>query len=186
MAIAFEERASASARAQFSAGPPPLRPRSPAWPPTAVQVGMPPTRRPKRCLRLDTRTMGPSSTIALARSPRRSGVSDGSDFLPYTKQGRIDHNGGVSVGLGRRPRTVAGAAQIEGASRLRIQHSPQSEEEREARSAPRRRLYWAGQEGFEGFMPLTRWSEGVPRRRGRERSGAAWIEALIVATPSGR
>jgi hypothetical protein len=129
-------------------------------------------------------TVRPSSTIALGGRLESSHVTDGSDFLPYPKQGRIDHNKDVSVGLGRRLRTMAGAARKKGASRLRIQHSPQSEGERGVRSAPRSRLYWVGRKGFEGFMQVTRWSEGVPRRRGREQPGVYWIEAL-TATDSG-
>ena len=125
-------------------------------------------------------TMRPSSTIALGGRPESSHVTDGSDFLPYPKQGRIDHNKDVSVGLGRRLRTMAGAARKKGASRLRIQHSPQSEGERGVKSAPRSRLYWVGRKGFEGFMQVTRWSEGVPRRRGREQSGVYGIEALTA------
>jgi hypothetical protein len=124
---------------------------------------------------------GSSSTIALAGRPKRSGVIDGSDFLPYPKQGLIDHNEQVSVGLGRRTGTMAGTAQSEGASRPRIRQSPQSEEERGVIPAPRGRLYWAGQKGFEGLMQVTRWSAGVPRRRGREESGVYWIEALTAA-----
>jgi hypothetical protein len=116
----------------------------------------------------------------------RSGALDGSDFLPYPKQSWIDHNEEVSVGLGGRPRTMADTAQYEGASRLRIQHSPQSEEERGARLAPRSRLYRVGQKGLKGFMQLTRRSEEVPRRMGREESGVYWIEALTVRDSSPR
>jgi hypothetical protein len=115
------------------------------------------------------------------RGPVNSRVTDGSDFLPYPEQGWIDHNEVVSVGLGRRLRTMADAAQIKGASRLRIQHSPQSEEQRGVRSAPRSRLYWVGRKGFEGFMQLTRGSEGVPPRRGREQPGVYWIQVLTAA-----
>ena len=132
--------------------------------------------------RMTTLTDAPSSTIPLAGRPRRSGRIDGSDFLPYPKHGPIDHNEVVSVGLGRRPRTMAGAAQNEGASRLRIQHSPQSEEERGVKSALRGHPYWVGQKGFEGFMPLTRWSEGVPHRGGREESGDC-PRAFLTSVP---
>jgi hypothetical protein len=126
---------------------------------------------------------GPSSTIPLAGHPKRSGVLDGSDFLPYPTQSRIDHNKQVSVGLGGRSRTTVGTAQYEGARRFRIQHSPQSEAGQGARLAPRRRLHLVGQKGFKGFMQLTRWSEGVPRRKGREESGVYWVEALSVTQP---
>ena len=129
---------------------------------------------------MTTLTRGPSSTIALAGRPKRSGALDGSDFLPYPKQSRIHHNELVSVGLGGRPRTMADTAQCEGASRLRITDSPQSEGERGAISAPRSRLYWAGQKGFEGLMQLTRWTEGLPHRRGRKESGVYWIEAVTA------
>jgi len=130
---------------------------------------------------MTTLTRGPSSTIALAGGLENSRVTDGSDFLPYPEQGWIDHNEVVSAGLGRRLRTMVDAAQTKGASRLRIQHSPQSEEERGVRSAPRGRLYWVGRKGFEGFMQLTHGSEGVPPRRGREQSGVYWIQALTAA-----
>ena len=129
---------------------------------------------------MTTLTRGLSSTIALAGTPENSRLTDGSDFLPYPEHGWIDQNGVVSVGLGRRPRTMADAARMKGASRLRIQHSPQSEEERGVRSAPRSRLYWVGRKGFESFMQLTRGSEGVPPRRGREEPGVYWIQALIA------
>jgi len=125
-------------------------------------------------------TKGLSSTITLAGGHENPRVTDGSDFLPYPQQGWIDHNEVVSVGLGRRLRTMADAAQEKGASRLRIQHSPQSEEERGVRSAPRSRLYWVGRKGFEAFMQLTRGNEGVPPRRGREQPGVYWIQALTA------
>jgi hypothetical protein len=127
---------------------------------------------------MTTLTRGPSSTIALAGGLENSRVTDGSDFLPYPQQGWIDHNEVVSVGLGRRLRTMADAARMKGASRLRIQHSPQSEEERGVRSAPRSRLYEVGRKGFEGLMQVSRGSEGVPPRRSREQSGVYWIHAL--------
>ena len=125
-------------------------------------------------------TIQPSSTIALVGRPESSHVTDGSDFLPYPKQGPIDHNEDVSVGLGRRLRTMAGAAQKRGQAGFGSKHSPQSEGERGVKSAPRSRLYWVGRKGFEGFMQVTRWSEGVPRRRGRKESGVYWIEALTA------
>jgi hypothetical protein len=48
------------------------------------------------------------------RGPESSRVTDGSDFLPYPEQRWIDHNEDVSVGLGRRLRTMADAAQMKG------------------------------------------------------------------------
>jgi hypothetical protein len=117
---------------------------------------------------MTTLTMDPSSTIPVAGQFERAGLIDGSDFLPYPRRGRIDHNKQVSVG--RRPRTMAGAAH-EGAGRLRIQHSPQSEEQRGERSAVRWRPYWAGQKGFEGLMSLSRWSAVVPRSEDRIECG---------------
>jgi hypothetical protein len=136
----------------------------------AVPPGSLPGHRIRKGLRVTVVARIPSSTIPLAGSPKRSRSIDGSDFLPYPNYGSSDHNVGVPVGLGRRPGTMAGAAQNEGASRLRIRNSPQSEEERGVRLALRRHPYWVGQKGFEGFMSLTRWSEGVPDRGGREES----------------
>ena len=80
---------------------------------------------------------------------------------------------------------MAGAPQIERASRLRIQQSPQSGEGEEGgvKSTLPGSPYWLGQRGFEGFMPLTRWSEGVPRRGGRERSHDYWAESLTPSSP---
>lgn len=49
-------------------------------------------------------------------------------------------------------------------------------------SALRGHPYWVGQKGFEGFMPLTRWSEGVPRRGGREESGD-WSGVFLTSVP---
>jgi hypothetical protein len=131
-------------------------------------------------LRMTILTRGSSSTIHLAGGPESSSVTDGSDFLPYPQQAWIDHNEVVSVGLGRRLRTMADAAQMKGASRLRIQHSPQSEEERGVRSAPRSRLCRVGRKGFEGLMQVSRGSEGVPPRRSRELSGVYWIHTLTA------
>jgi hypothetical protein len=147
MAIASRERAMVPARVQpagrFGAGSVLASPG-----PEAVQVAMPPGRRDRRGLRMTTLTRACSSTIHLAGGLERSRVTDGSDFLPYPQQRWIDHNEVASVGLGRRLRTMADAAQMKGASRLRIQHSPQSEEERGVRSAPRSRLYRVGRKGL--------------------------------------
>jgi hypothetical protein len=126
-------------------------------------------------------TRGSSSTIHLAGCPESSGVTDGSDFLPYPPRGWIDHNEVASVGLGRRLGRMADAAQMKGARRLRIHLSPQSEEERGVRSAPRSRLYKVGRKGFEGLMQVSRGSEGVPPRRSREQSGVYWIHTLTPA-----
>jgi hypothetical protein len=126
-------------------------------------------------------TAEPSSTILWAGPSAGPRVTDGSDFLPYPKHGRIDHNEQVSVGLGRRPGTMAGAAHNEGASRLfgsNTRHSPKRSEG--LKSALSGHPYWVGQKGFEGFMPLTRWSEGVPRSGGREELGDNWIEAAMT------
>ena len=187
MAIASRERAIAPPRAQFPAGRSGAGAVSGRPAPRADHGGRRPRPR-SECprhrdrwgLRMTILARGPSSTIALAGGPVNSRVTDGSDFLPYPEQGWIDHNEVVSVGLGGRLRTMADAAQIKGASRLRIQHSPQSEEERGVRSAPRSRLYWVGRKGFEGLMQLTRGSEGVPPRRGREQSSVYWIQALTA------
>jgi hypothetical protein len=159
---------------------PPFPRRRPRRPPIALQVGMP-DRHPDRWgLRMTILTRGSSSTIHLAGGPESTRVTDGSDFLPYPQQAWIDHNEVVSVGLGRRLRTMADAAQMKGASRLRIQHSPQSEEERGVRSAPRSRLCRVGRKGFEGLMQVSRGSEGVPPRRSRELSGVYWIHTLTA------
>ena len=147
-------------------------------------VGPSPTR--SEGIRMTMLSTGRSSTMPLAGRPRRSGVMEGSDFLPYPKQGGINQNEQVSAGMGRRLRAMADTAQFEGASRLRIRHSPQSEEERGVRSAPRSRLYWVGRKGFEGFMQVTHGSEGVPPRRGLEESGDYWIEALTATRPTRR
>jgi hypothetical protein len=155
----------AAAGAVSDLPPPRWRPRGrPRWP---LRVGPPDDHTDQRLLVYHPAGRGHES----------SGVTDGSDFLPYPEQGWIDHNEVVSVGLGRRLRTMADAAQMKGASRLRIQHSPQSEEERGVRSAPRSRLYEVGRKGFEGLMQVSRGSEGVPRRS-REKSGVPWIRAV--------
>jgi hypothetical protein len=112
-----------------------------------------------------------SSTIALAGTPERSRLSDGSDFLPYPNDGLSDHNGGAFVGLGRPPGTMVGAAQNEGACRLRNRYTPQSEEEQGVSLALRCHPCWVGQKGFESFMPLPRWSEVVPHTGDRGESG---------------
>jgi hypothetical protein len=185
MAIASRERAMVPARVQpagrFGAGSVLASPG-----PEAVQVAMSPRRRDRRGLRMTTLTRGCSSTIHLAGGPDRSRVTDGSDFLPYPQQRWIDHNEVASVGLGRRLRTMADAAQMKGASRLRIQHSPQSEEERGVKSAPRSRLCRVGRKGFEGLMQVSRGSEGVPPRRSREQSGVYWIHALTATASAPR
>jgi hypothetical protein len=168
MASASPERTAALARAQV-----------PAPRPASASLH----NLSKRGLGMTRLSGGPSSTMPLAGRPKRSGVIDGSDFLPYPKQAGINHNKQVSVGMGRRLRTTADTAQYEGARRLRIQHSPRSEEERGVRSASGGRLYWVGQKGFERFMQLTHWSEGAPRRRGREESGVYWTEALTASSP---
>jgi hypothetical protein len=122
-----------------------------------------------RGLRMTTPKMDPSSTIPVTGQFERAGLIDGSDFLPYPRRRRIDHNKRVSVG--RRPQTMAGVAH-EGAGRLRIQHSPQSEEQRGEWSAVRwHPYYWDGQKGFEGLMPLSRWSTVVPRSEDRIECG---------------
>ena len=153
--------------------------------PVAARVG--PGRSPQS--RLDMTTPGKvlSSTIPLAGRPQRFRLSDGSDFLPYPNDGSSDQNRSAFVGLGRPSRTMAGAAQNEGARRLRIRYSPQSEEEQGVPSALRCHPCWVGQKGFEGFMPLTRWSEGVPHTGARRGSGcsvrASTVAAAGLATP---
>jgi hypothetical protein len=168
MAIASREQAIAPSRTQCPAGRP--------------GAGAVSGRPASGAILVATLTRVFPSTITLAGDAQNPRVTDGSDFLPYPQQGAIDHNELVSVGLGRRLRTMADAAQMKGARRLRIQHSPQSEEERGVRSAPRSRLYRVGRKGFEGFMQLTRGNEGVPPRRGREQPGVYWIQALTATT----
>jgi hypothetical protein len=140
---------------------------------TAAPLGAAPRHPEREGLGMSTLCMEHSSTIPLAGRPQRSGLIDGSDFLPYPRNGPRDHNIGVPAGLGRRPRTMVGAAQSEGASRLRMQYSPQSEEERGVKLTHCGHRYWVGRKGFEGFMPLSRWSEGAPRRRDRVESGVS-------------
>jgi hypothetical protein len=140
-----------------------------------------PGRSPRSRLEMTTPGQVLSSTIPLAGTPERSRLSDGSDFLPYSNDGSSDHNGGAFVGLGRPPGTMAGAAQNEGARRLRIRNTPQSEEEQGVTSALRCHPCWVGQKGFEGFMPLTRWSEVVPHTWDRGESGYS-VRAIRAST----
>ena len=139
---------------------------------SGVTDSRPPVRpkRPlgERGLRMTVPRRDPSSTIPVAGQCEGAGLIDGSDFLPYLRSATIQHNKWAPVG--RRPRTMAGEAH-EGACRLRIQYSPQSEGERGVRSAVRSHPYWVGQKGYEGFMPLSRWSTGVPRSEVRGQCG---------------
>jgi hypothetical protein len=157
-----------------------LRCPAPGGRPVSVSVRVGPGRSPQRLPGMTTPGQMLSSTIPLAGRSERSRLSDGSDFLPYPNEGSSDQNKSAFVGLGRPPRTMAGAAQNEGARRLRIRYSPQSEEEQGVTSALRCHPCWVGQKGFEGFMPLTRWSEGVPHTGDRRGSGYS-IRASTVA-----
>jgi hypothetical protein len=149
---------------------------SPVW----ARVG--PGRSPQSRPEMTTPGHVLSSTIPLAGRPERSRLNDGSDFLPYPNDGSSDHNGGAFVGLGRPPGTMAGAAQNEGARRLRIRYSPQSEEEQGVTSALRCHPCSVGQKGFEGFMPLTRWSEVVPPHTGDRGESGYSIRAIGEST----